>query len=38
MNRKKIVISYIKGWFIFDLFISFPYDWVLVPLVDSIKM
>jgi len=29
MERKKIVLHYLKSWFIFDLLASFPYEWVL---------
>jgi hypothetical protein len=28
MNRKEIIISYLKGWFFFDFISSFPYSFI----------
>lgn len=27
--RKKIIVNYIKSWFLIDLVASFPYNWVI---------
>jgi len=29
MKRKDIVYNYLKGWFVLDVFASFPYTWVV---------
>ena len=29
MQRKHIVINYLKTWFMVDLLASFPYSWVV---------
>ena len=28
-NRKKIIVNYVKSWFLIDLVASFPYNWVI---------
>ena len=36
MKRKDVTINYLKGWFILDVFASFPYTWVVpTPEIDS---
>ena len=29
MERKQIIVNYMKGWFIFDLASSIPYSWII---------
>jgi hypothetical protein len=29
MNRKDIIVNYLKSWFILDLLASFPYSWII---------
>ena len=29
MNRKDIIVNYLKTWFILDLLASFPYSWII---------
>lgn len=29
LKRRDIIMNYLKTWFIFDLFASFPYTWVV---------
>ena len=29
MNRKEIISTYLKTWFVLDLIASFPYTWLM---------